>query len=448
MMMTRHNIFLFAFVFAAVVVASQVAGCSSPASLQGNSVPARTQNPSGMVKHSSSVLHLLTWIEGADGTGNPGPKLPPSQFAPYVNYALLAAGGGDIQPYGSAGITTVLYSEPNHYLPGSKMLFDQLLSMNQVALSCSGAYVQWNKPGMPLTYVTDIRMPQVAQIWKESIDLTAQQYGAPNIVFEDSSDGPYFYSTPAPPCDPNTHQVVQPPVWTAATEVMEGAVGYPVIFNGLQNGNGYKSPNQVQLVNGPAIGGLSELCYGSDNYNQGQHKNNGIAWTTNETTELTFVLAHKNYVCHNNETTDGSVPSAIDARIYQLSSFLLTFDINTSVYSSKWGVGASNTKVQPEEQFVPENPAIPIPATIAGLLEADGNYHRRYSDCYLYGTDYGRCDIIVNNAKLKTHSVSEQFTIGHELTLQGSGFFDGGTASIVPVTLTTLGPMEAAIVFP
>ena len=448
--MTRYLLLPCALVAGAIIVSIQLAGCSSPAGLQGSPASSRSGHAFGLTTHNTNVLHLLTWIEGPDGANNPGPKLPPTQFAPYVNYALLASGGGEIQPYGAAGITTVLYSEPNHYLPGSKMLLDQLLSMNDVALTCSNQYVQWNKPGMPLTYVTDVRKSHLAQMWQQSIDQTVQQNGgwAPNIVFEDSSDGPYFYSTPAPPCDPNTHQVVAQAVWTAATEVMEGSITYPVIFNGLQNGSGWKTPAQAALVNGPAIGGLSELCYGSDNYNQGVHKNNSVAWTVNETTELTFVLAHKHYVCHNNETTDGSVPAAIDARLYQLSSFLLTYDLNTSVYGSKWAVGQSNTDVQPEEQFVPENAEIPTPPTIAGLLEADGNYHRRYRDCYLSNTDYGRCDIIVNSAKLKTHSVAEQFTIGHELALQGSGIFDGGTASVVPVTLTSLGPTESAIVFP
>jgi len=397
---------------------------------------------------SGAVLHLLTWIEGPDGVGDPGPDLPPAQFAPYVNFALLAAGGGELKNYGAAGITTVLYSEPNHYLPHAKMKIDQLFTMGDVADDCAGAKVLWNKPGMPQTWVTDVRMPHVAQAWAESVALTVQQNGPPNIVFEDSSDAPYWYASPAPPCDPHTRQTVTPQVWSAATEVMESKVGYPVLFNGLMNGSSKKVPDGLLLVNGPAIGGLAELCYGSDQYDQGIHKNNDVAWQISETTEITFALAHKLFVCHNNETTDGSVPAALDARMYQLSSFLLTYDLSTSVYGSKWAVGPSNTKVQPEEQFVPVNPEVAEPATIGVLLGADGNYHRRYADCYMSGVDRGRCDVIVNSSKNVTNGIAEEFTIGHGLVLQGSGIFDGGTASIVSGTLTSLAPTESAIVFP
>lgn len=394
------------------------------------------------------VLHLLTWIEGPDGVGDPGPNLPPSEFAPYVNYALLAAGGGELENYASAGITTVLYSEPNHYLPKAKMKIDELLSMADVADSCGGAKVQWSKPGMPLTWVTDVRMDQVAQAWKQSVDEIAKQDIAPDIVFEDSSDAPYFYASPAPPCDPFTHQVVTPQVWSGATEAMEGKLGYPVLFNGLMNGSGWNAPDGILLVHGPAVGGLAELCYGSDEYGQGIHKNYGQAWIVSETTEITFALAHKLFVCHNNETTWGGAPSALDARMYQLSSFLLTYDPSTSVFGSHWGVGPSNTKVQPEEQFVPENPEVVEPATIAALLGPDSLYHRRYADCYLSGVDEGRCDVIVNPSGNKTYSIDEEFSIGHGLVLQGSGIFDGGTASVVAGSLTSLPPTEAAIVFP
>lgn len=399
-------------------------------------------------RHQAGVLHLLTWMEGPDGIGDPGPNLPPSEFAPYVSFALLAAGGGELENYSSAGITTVLYSEPNHYLPNDKMKIDKLMSMSDVATSCTGTKIQWAKPGMPLTWVTDVRLDHVAQAWRQSVEETAKQYVPPNIVLEDSSDAPYFYSTPAPPCDHHTHQVVTPQVWSAATEVMEGKLGYPVIFNGLMNGSGWKAPDGLLLVNGPAMGGLAELCYGSDQYNQGIHKNYGNAWITSETTELTFALAHKVFVCHNNETTWGGVPAALDARLYQLSSFLLTYDPTTSVYGSHWGVGVSNTKVQPEEQFVPENPEVIEPASITELLGPDGIYHRRYADCYLSGVDHGRCDVMVNASGNKTYTIAEEFTIGHGLVLQGSGIFDGGTASVAPGTMTTLGPTESAIVFP
>ena len=46
-------------------------------------------------------------------------------------------------------------------------------------------------------------------------------------------------------------------------------------------------------------------------------------------------------------SSDGASVLALDSRIYQLASFLLGYDLATSIYSSHWAVGASNVQVEP-----------------------------------------------------------------------------------------------------
>jgi hypothetical protein len=385
---------------------------------------------------------LKSWVDLAN---NGIPAAGALQLARYADIAMEGSGGGITRQLQAASIKVAIYSEPNHYLPGGTMAIEKLFSMADVARTCNGQPVRWLQ-GPGTTYLTDIRNPVIASIWKQSLEKIFASNGQADYVFEDTSDNPYSAASPAPPCGAHG-QIVFPSVWTSAEKAMESTLGYPVVFNGLANGSNKIASYAVGLLYGPAAGGLSEVCYSTYDYPTGVLKNSGTAWEVNEQTELTAGAQQRIYVCQASETTDGSAPAAIDARLYQYASFALTYRYATSYYSSHWAVGSSGVMVQPEIMLVPNNPVAPEPTNIAALLGKDGAYHREYQHCTIAGIDFQHCDVVVNPSATKTVILAEPFSPTHHLVLAGSGVLDGGNAALGTGAPASLGPEEGAVLF-
>jgi len=422
-----------------------LAACGGQPAPSGS--PSPIPSPGGVSVSSAQMpqipAHVLTWMSFEDTADLPLPTVPLASFASDVDWALLNSGGADNESLQAAGIKTAVYTDPNHYIVGDSTVLQRLFTIADVAASCSKAPVAWAKPGIKPAYITDIRLADVAGKWKAALDAITQAHGPFTAAFEDTSDDPYTYASPGPPCASNGQPVLAT-TWTNQTAKMEGAVGYPVIFNDLAS-NGKGASAGLGLLHGPALGGLAESCYGN---RPTSPKANGARWIGEAQTELYAHRQHKLFVCHNEETTDGATPIALDARLYQFASFMLTYDSTTSIYGSHWAVGKSQVRVQPETGLVALAPVLQV-SDVSQLVDAFGVYQRLYADCRLNGVKVGACDFAVNPDAKKTQPLHLPFAAGHVLALSGSGILDGGTVILLPAAPpSTLGPTEAIVVFP
>jgi len=261
-------------------------------------------------------------------------------------------------------------------------------------------------------------------------------YGPINAVFEDNAGGLDAYGSDLPtmPCNYDEGS------WTAADEEMETDLGYPVIYNGLSSLNGHGVSTSIAL-NATAFGGMFEHCYANDN---ARPKEYDWVWRATEDTEIQMAEQHKLFICLAKDTSPAY--TSADGRRYALASFLLTFDLATSVFGEQYTTG-SNFEVLPETQLVPTNPVISLPTDISGLMTSSGVYAREYQSCYLRGNWVGKCAIVVNPDYFNSHAFPFS-SYHHTLQINGSDVFDGGSVSAnggdPP---TTMSPLEAVIAF-
>ena len=216
----------------------------------------------------------------------------------------------------------------------------------------------------------------------------------------------------------------------------------PVIFNGLNILNGHAtSMSMAMLVANNAIGGNFEHCY-SDN---GEPKMNGWLWQDTETEELQAAAQQKLFSCQLRNTN--SAASSSDARIYALASFLMSYNPSKSILWEAF-TNPSGFDVEPESQLVPMGPLNAAPTDVSGFLQTGGAYGRQYSQCFYAGQFVGPCAVIVNSDGSYAHpNPFPQYT--HTLVLSGGGILDGGSVAFNgPAAPASLGPAEAAIVFP
>jgi len=396
--------------------------------------------------------HVHTWVSFEVIA----PNVQTSAYAPYVDWVDVTSGGNAFKgsptyaQLHAAGIKVVPYSDPSHHVTPPTTYLNTLFTSADWAHACNGEPVVWNKPGHTLTYINDIRNPDVAAKWKQDGDHLMATVGGFDAMFEDTADDPFSFASPAPPAD-NTSPCnpVTQADWTAADYIMENAFGYPVIFNGLGSSGGGVSPRSEMLL-GPALGGMDEGC--DDNYNATPYAISlGTKWLGHRDAQMLALAYGKDFVCHHLQHADASTVTAI--RMFHYASFLLLFDYATDIYSTQWTGGTSNVSVMPETLLVPNNPVLPTPTNMNVLFGRDGAYHRLYKHCALNGVDKGQCDVVVNPTKPTsknpgTITLIEPFTVRHVLKLSGAGILDGGTATIISSSPTSLGSGQGLIAFP
>jgi len=381
--------------------------------------------------------HLLTSIDTADVL-----NITPDQAAPYLTLGHTNAGPQQVDQFSSVGIETIPYGDIDHYLPGDSSGTNADLSMSDVALTCDGQYVQWVKPGHTTIYVTDPRIPGTLTAWEQWYTNFVNNGGQTWGLYEDTADQPYEYAQPAPPCAADGSGPVTTQEWTAAEEAMEGAMqsfsGKSIFFNGLAAGYNKNMPLAAALLTGPVSGGEAETCAPVKS----------PEWLNQITIQILAVQNHKYFVCHNEDTSDGSTPQAIAFRNYQFATMMLEYDPNYTVYESYFGVGASNLKVQPESEVVLLNPYKATINSSNDLLKTGGAYARRYKNCYVVGVSVGQCAAVVN-----PNATSVPFPFGwihyqHTMLLTGSGLYDGATVSnLGPAPATTVAPYSGEVAF-
>jgi len=270
-------------------------------------------------------------------------------------------------------------------------------------------------------------------MWNSFVN-TAMSHGHFDAVFSDDADD--VYGITSMPCG------YTPAFWLAATNAEQLFLGRPVIYNGLSIlSAGYGVSDAIGL-NISAIGGMMEGCYSQPGSSPKPHD---AVWRTIENTELIMAQQNKLFFCYANNVSPAA--SSVDARIYTYASYLLTYNVGTSVLWEYFGT-PSGFHVQPEAALVATAPVIPSPRDISGLQRSSGVYAREYGACYVYGVAVGPCASVVNSDSQNARSFP--FTkYHHTLYLGGGGALDGGTLSVrgyaPPASLQPLGSVIAFI---
>jgi hypothetical protein len=171
----------------------------------------------------------------------------------------------------------------------------------------------------------------------------------------------------------------------------------------------------VTLADSNIAGHMREGCF--NNYTGD--------WANAQNQHIATVNAHKQFWCL---VTDYASPqSRMAQRMYYYASFLLAYDPNYSVYETTFPEN-SGLRVEPETGFVPLNPVIANPSTVAQLA-VGGTYSRQYQSCYYRGASVGACAIVVNpSGSAASYPFGSKYA--HTLTLSGSGVLDGGKALV------------------
>lgn len=377
--------------------------------------------------------HVLTedYLGGRYGTHS----IAWSQASPYLTYAQT--GTTDASSIAATGIQTQFYADPNRTESGSG---DPLFSTDETTFAhdCSGNRVTYQY-GSVTQYVMDVGGASMQNRFVSYINNVKSQAHFDNLYEDDAGPLSAFGLAnflPSTPCSYSDSQ------WITNGQAINQVSPLPVIVNGLSGLNGHNPSLTLGLLDSSnTIGGNYEHCYTDNN----ELKMGQWEWTAIENTELQVAAKNKLFICQERNLNDASTQT--DARIYALASFLLTYNPQNSVLWEEFNT-ASGLHVFPESQLVALNPRVAAPTDVSGLQQTGGAYGREFANCYIAGKFVSSCAVVVNPDTQFSHTFPfPQYT--HTLVLSGSGTIDGGTMSTGGgAPPTTLGPSQAAIVFP
>jgi hypothetical protein len=374
---------------------------------------------------STVPKHVITgaYLFSGDGVTSHGRAF--SAYGSTLTWAETYAGTNA----SAAGIKTIFYTNPNRTQQG-----DPLFTSDEstFAHTCAGSRIV--QPGTsPPLYLMNPSSSDLVSLYKSYVakQLAQQHFDA---IFDDE---PYdWYALSAMPCN------YVASTWLNAYVNEEKAVGHPVFYNGLGNFGANISISPDIQLNPGAIGGMGEGCY-SARWNP--RLAYGPYWTAFENTEIAMASQNKIFICYSNDLTKAS--SAIASRVYTYASFLLTYNLSTSMIWEYYETTSGYT-VEPESQLVAQSPAVATPSNVSALKTSTGAYGRRYNACYIAGKSVGACAVVVNPDNASSHAFP--YTgYHHTLLLSGGGILDGGTISAAgPAPPSSLGPTSAVIAFP
>ena len=377
-----------------------------------------------------AMTHVLTmdYLGGQNGTRSIGWKAA----AAYLSWAETSE--SDADAIHGVGIKTAYYIDPNRTQPGEALYTSD---ESTYAHDCSGNRVTDTYKGHLTQYVMNPASPALRSLFAATMAGVAS-HGHFDAVWEDDAGALLAFAPYTPfsalPCNYTNAE------WIAGGLALDLVTSVPIMFNGLSGLNGHGLSLSTALLAGPnTIGGTYEGCYSS----QSQPKMNGWLWVTIENTELYAARQGKTFSCL--AVNESSASSQVDARIYTYASFLLTYDplrdLLWEMYSTPSGF-----HVLPESQLVALDPVVSEPSDVSSLQLTGGSYGREFSRCYIRGAFAGACAAVVNPSG---ETVPLPFVVyRHCLVLRGSGVVDGGSVSTLGFARKTIGPNEAAILFP
>jgi hypothetical protein len=374
---------------------------------------------------STSVpKHVMTgaYLYSADGTTSHGRAF--SAYASSLTWAETYSGTA----VAATGIKTMFYTNPNRTEPGEALYTSDETTF---AHTCSGARITQTGTTAKI-YLMNPMSTHLVGLYKTFVnnELAKQHFDA---IFDDE---PFdWLALSAMPCNYTAS------TWLNAYINEMKALGHPVFYNGL----GVTGPNNsispsIQLNSG-AIGGMGEACY-TAHWNP--HYASGSYWVALENTEIAMAQQNKIYICYANDLTTAS--SAIASRLFNYASFLLTYNVNTTMLWEYYGTTSGYT-VLPESKLVALSPAVATPSNVSALRSSTGAYGRKYNACYIGGSAVGPCAVAVNSDSAASHAFP--FTgYHHTLLLSGGGILDGGTISAAGgAPPSSMAPLTGVIAF-
>lgn len=411
-------------------IALTVAGCGSQGANSALMVPGIKVGAHGTSRALSALatfptIHVLT----ADYFADKFPTVSVDQMAPYLSWAWSTA--TESPSLRSAGVKTMLYTNPNRQAPGGPMYTSD---ESTFAHDCNGNRITF--PAHNGIYLMDPTSTVISTLWKQTVATVGAQFDA---IYDDTADN--LAGATALPCN------YAATAWTAASNALNGSLGSPIMYNGLGNlnnvGGVYSISNAIGL-NPTTVGGMMEGCYSNQSNTIAKPK--GAVWQVEENSEIQMAQQQKQFICRGLNLTPAS--SATDLRTYMTASFLMTYDLGTSVLSEKFS-NASNFNEEPESQLVVMDPIVPTPGDISGLQVSTKVYGREYGNCYISGVPVGSCAVVVNvDSSARAHPFPYPSKYQHTLALTGGGILDGGTATALgPAPGMTVPGNDAIIAF-
>jgi hypothetical protein len=428
-------------------VALLLAGCQGKG---GNEPAAQSPSPSPVVAAAARPTpigivpkHVMTYqFFGVNGVPKGYPHVKTQVAGRWVTWAMSSPRLASA--LSAAGMVVVYYTDPNRVAPRDKEYSND---ERQFAHDCGGRRIRVNKGEE--RYLTDPSSPVTLERWKAEL-AEAMDHGGYDIVFDDTAGTTNSLS--ALPCGFEESR------WLAQHAALIGGVTDPVLVNGLGDGNlplhgrgasaEYEMSPIVQIVAQAknAIGGAFEDCYASPSHasNKGGKVTAGSYWRQTENTELALARMHKIFVC-NERAERLSMDDAIDARMFSEASFLLTYDIGTTMVRQQF-VTPSQLNLGPEIELVALDPVAPAPQSIDDLKTSTGAYGREYRACYIAGTPVGPCAAAVNPDKDGPHAFPFA-GYARTMVLQGSGVEDGGLMDMSGPAPTSIAPLQGVVAF-
>ncbi len=401
---------------------------------------------------------------------NPGPQVSAAIWAPYVTIAgmdtqaVTYPGNETTQQLSALGLKVMPYTDPNHFVSGvigKGVGVDSYFIDSDIARACDGTKIQVVHPGQVQNpYLIDPRSPHVAVAWNAWLsNFVLVQKKVLNLVFEDTADNTTFaYDRPSAPCEtPGGNTIVKPAEWTAATAKNEAALQAPVMFNGLAT----TGSDAVNLLNGPAVGGMAEACFSDWLHiapsDPGPYTPSQTSWLASMTIEIAAKAAGKIFDCQATASAHGDSANAIAYRLFMIASLDLDADVPNLIVS--WRFYTPNrVPIFPEASLIVEDPLVADPLKPTDLLIGATVYGREYRHCYISGREIvatnvaavgsSGCAIVVNANGRKSYPNPLASGYKRTLVLTGSGVLDGGTMSVAAIPPpATLAPSSAEIEF-
>ena len=368
--------------------------------------------PPSTVSSTSVQRHLLTadYLQGLYGTT----KVSPAQAAPYLNWAQTTA--NDANGISAAGIKTEVYVDPN-WMNSNNPTYKYVTSADY-ARTCTNSLVGVQFGSGALRYDINPNYSASHTMFATAVNALKSQ-GHIDMIFEDNP-GPLsgYASYPnGKPCNYSDSS------WINGTIAMNNAVSVPVMINGLNSFNSSTLTSRtLPIMNGAnTLAGNLEGCYS----NYSTPVETGTSWIMIEDTELAVNRMGKTFQCM--ARYGGTASSNIQARMFTLASFLLSYNPSKSILQEEFGT-PSGLHVFPESELVALNPLVSTPSSVTSLREASGAYGRQYGACYLRGAYVGACAVAVSRDAGETHAFPFS-GYSHTLVVSGNGVLDGGTVS-------------------
>ncbi|HET7814025.1 MAG TPA: hypothetical protein VFL13_06600 [Candidatus Baltobacteraceae bacterium] len=398
--------------------------------------------------------HLITAIYG-EGSGvvpTPDPSIAPiATQARYVNWVYTGISGGTdwIAAYNNAGVNTTTY------ISVWRNYSDNGVAYTDIAPGGAHAAAEATDcTGNPLTtgtvYLNDPRTGAVSLGHVNYVThLLSSEYTA---LFEDNAA--VIGGVEGLPCGYLYNGNFIPATNSINSQVTNSAGKTALLFVNTINGwwidnDGPAGWVDATSLSAPAnvLGLECEQCYLRHTQGISNGKLIGATWMSMENAEIAMVQKQKIFWSYANSTcAAGDTALALDQRMYEYASALLSYDPAYLMFQECFASTPSNFLIMPETQLVPEMPTVTATSSVLSYLVNGNLYARQFAACYYAGALVGPCAVLINPSAT-TYAIPSNIYIAYtnSVILQGTGLLDGGTLLFTGTKPASVGPYSGAV---